>query len=140
MEVLLGSLLTLMVIIVGNRMLQRPFEETKTLKLRHTQSYVYSLMAPVLEYSNLDEQEKPERQSTKHIAASYVRVVILDDNAYWIKDNALYVAEMIDGFVNKETTRRVDTMSMDKVELDKTMFVVEKLREGQDNEDRGTGK
>jgi hypothetical protein len=82
----------------------------------------------------------PTRQSNNFMKDSYTRVLILDDNAYWIKDQALYTAEIMDGMVNKETTRRVDTMTMDKVELDKTMFIVEKLREGLDSDSGGSGK
>ena len=96
-------------------------------------------MAPLLDYVP-KEIHKKETQARKYMKQAWVRVVILDDNAYWIKDNALYVAELVDGAVDKESTKRVDTMSMNKVELDKTMFVVEKLREGRGDENSSSGK
>jgi hypothetical protein len=49
---------------------------------------------------------------------------------YWIVNNTFYVADIVDGNVEENTTRLVDTMTMDKVQLDKIMFIVEKLREG----------
>jgi hypothetical protein len=74
---------------------------------------------------------KPIRYSQIHEAKNNIKVIIMDNMAYWIKDNALYVADMsIDGTVNKETTRRVDTMTMNRVQLDKMIFIIDKLREG----------
>jgi hypothetical protein len=39
----------------------------------------------------------------------------------------------VDGKVQKETQKEVDTMSMDKVELKEMLFIVEKLREDSDD-------
>jgi len=49
------------------------------------------------------------------------------------------VADIVDGQVDKSNSQEVDTMSMDKVQLDEMMFIVEKLREGEDDS-RGSGK
>ena len=57
-----------------------------------------------------------------------------DDRAYWIKDNTFYEANLVDGEVDKNTTKVVDTMTMDKVELDKMAFIVQKLTEGTRND------
>lgn len=71
------------------------------------------------------------RQSIKHDNLTNIRVIIMDNSAYWIKDNTFYVADMSeDGTVNKDTTRVVDTMAMNKVQLDKMVFIVDKLTEG----------
>jgi hypothetical protein len=72
---------------------------------------------------------KVSRQSELHEKRTNVKVIIMDDEAYWIKDNILYTASMAGNNVDKDTTRRVDTMTMSKVQLDKTMFIVDKLRE-----------
>lgn len=139
MEVILGAVLALGIILLNNLVLRKPLEQAVKTKLQYTQSRVEMLMSPFKPYmSSVEGFEKPQRQSTDVIKKSYVRVVIAENSAYWIKDNALYVAEVIDGFVDKESTRRVDTINMDSVELEKTMAIVEKLREGLD-EDSGTG-
>jgi len=139
-EVLLGAILALGIIITTNLVLREPVKNMNRLSIRYSQSHLYSLMAPVIDYLPLSaDSQEPKRQSRLHIEKSYVRVVISDDQAYWIKDNALFTAEVVEGFVDKESTRRVDTMAMDSVELEKTMAIVEKLREGLD-EDSGTGK
>ena len=63
----------------------------------------------------------------------------MDDQAYWVKDNVFYTADMDEGDVNKNTTREVDTMTMNKVQLDKMMFIMDRLREGTFNDSGGTG-
>lgn len=139
MEVFLGALLTLGIVVTANLVLRKPVDQVVKKKLRYTQTHVYTLMAPILDYLPAEEVEQPKRQTTSFIKNSYVRVVIVENSAYWIKDNALFRADIEEGFVRKETTQRVDTMTMDKLELERTMTIVEKLREGLD-EDSGTGE
>jgi hypothetical protein len=81
--------------------------------------------------ANLIKKKKKEinRQSTKHDKNVNLRVLIMDDQAYWIKDNTFYMADMSYGNVDKETTRVVDTMAMNKVQLDKMIFIIDRLRE-----------
>ena len=63
----------------------------------------------------------------------------MDDQAYWVKDNVFYTADMSGEIVDKETTRVVDTMTMSKVQLDKMVFIMDRLREGNLNDSGGTG-
>jgi hypothetical protein len=51
----------------------------------------------------------------------------------------LYTAKLIDGKVDDESTTTVDTMGMDKVQLDKTIFIVSKLTEGLEDDRSNTG-
>lgn len=139
MEILLGSLLTLTIIMTNNLVLRKPVKKVMNTKIRFSQSNTQALMSDLLSYENEILHEEAPRQSKKFIQQSYIRVVIAEDNAYWIKDNALYVADIVDGMVDRESSKRVDTINMDSVELEKTMTIVEKLREGLD-EDSGTGK
>jgi hypothetical protein len=98
--------------------------------IRYSQSHLHSLIYPLLPKN---KKIKPNRksQSTIHEAKTNIRVIIMNNVAYWIKDTAFYMAEVnLDGTVNKDTTQRVDTATMDKVQLDKMLFIVDKLREG----------
>jgi hypothetical protein len=139
MEYVLGSAITLVAIVIILRVLKPAIQETNKYVIRYSQSHIYSLMAPLLDYAPI-EKSKIETQASKHLNSSYIKVVIVNQSAYWIKDNALYTADLVEGAVDKETTRRVDTMTMDKIELEKTLLIVEKLREGLDNDNSGTGK
>jgi hypothetical protein len=60
-----------------------------------------------------------------------VRAIAVEDQIYWIADNAFYTANIVDGDIEENSTRLVDTMAMDKVQLEKMMFIVDKLREGE---------
>ena len=82
------------------------------------------------------EDEKLETQAFKHNDKQTIRVVIHDNTAYWMQNNQFLSANVVDGMVDQETAKPVDTMSMSEVELDKISFIVEKLTEGQKN-DRG---
>ena len=139
MEVVLGALLATAIIVVSGVFLRAPAKTAINSSLKFSQARAHMLIATVDQYADINHEPDVKNQSRNYIKNSYVRVVIAEDSAYWIKDNALFTAQVVDGMVDKETQRRVDTMSMDSVELEKTMVIVEKLREGLD-EDSGTGK
>jgi hypothetical protein len=66
----------------------------------------------------------------------------MDDKAYWIKNNTVFVSEIIDGdlsSISESTAKVVDMMALDKVELDKMVFIVETLTEGLTNDSSGSG-
>jgi hypothetical protein len=138
-EYLLGSFATLVAIMVANKFLKKKLGKEQKSIIRYSQSHIYSLLSPVLDYMPIMKPFK-EAQSYKYLESLYIKVMIVENEAYWIKDNALYTAKIIDGEVDKNTTEKVDTMSMDKVQLEKTMFIVEKLREDQRNDSGSSGK
>lgn len=87
-------------------------------------------------------KKKPKninRQSFNHDKNINIKVIIMDNQAYWIKDNTFYTADMIHGNVDKETTREVDTMTMNKVQLDKMIFIIDRLREEAFDDRWGSG-
>lgn len=137
MEYILGSAITLVSVIVLNRLLRNSLNENK-INVKISQSYLYKLMS---EYDDRENNKSfVETQSFKHIKDQYVRIMIVDTEAYWIRNNQLYVADFIDGEIDTESTKEVDTIAMDPVELKKTMFVVEKLTEGETDDLGGPGK
>lgn len=107
-------------------------------KIKYSQSHILSIIKDAKIY----EPPKPKKkntQSKEHYKKTNIKVIIIDDSAYWIKDNLFYTAKMIDGIVDKNTTSTVDIMSMDKVELEKMMFIIDKLREEEDYDSRSSG-
>lgn len=111
----------------------------KNIKIFYRQS---DLLAAINSFSytkNYKNKTKNKTtQSKVHDKKTNVKVIIMDNNAYWIKDNLFYTAEIsVSGEVDKTTTRVVDTMAMDTVQLDKMMFIIDKLRE-EDFNDRGS--
>ena len=78
-------------------------------------------------------------QASNFFDKKHSRVFVLEETAYWIQDNALYCADFVDGEVDQETKKRVDTFALDDVQLRKMSLVVDTLTEGINNEDRGPG-
>jgi hypothetical protein len=83
-------------------------------------------------------REKKNSQSYKHHEKNNVRVVIVDGLAYWIKENVFYKSEVVTDGVDSGTAEPVDTIGMSSVELDKMLFIMDRLREGLDNDSGST--
>ena len=81
-----------------------------------------------LAFGEMEKKNKPT-QSSDYAKKNSIKVMFIQDKAYWIKDNQLYTADVVNGEVDKFTTKEVDTMTMNDVELKNTMFIVEKLTE-----------
>jgi hypothetical protein len=142
MEYLLGSLVTLLTILIINRTVNRATgRELKSTGIAYTQSFVHSTLYPFITIpKDLIMNNSIKTQARKHLQKNSFRVLFVEDKAYWIKDNIFYTAEVSDGSVNEETTSRVDIMGMDEVQLKEMSFIVDKLTEGIDDENRYSGQ
>ncbi len=106
------------------------YEPMMTQSMIHNQ---YSMRKKYIEKINKKSQSKIRQEKEN------VRVIIVENEAYWIKDNGFYTAPMVDNLISKDSAIQVDTSTMDKVQLDKMLFILDKLREGISNDSRGTG-
>jgi len=70
-------------------------------------------------------------QSKRHIQKNILSVMVIDNYAYWVKDNIFFVADTDRGNVLHDTARQVDTSNMSKADIDKMMFILDKLKESQ---------
>lgn len=82
---------------------------------------------------------KASTQSRNHEKNSSVKVIVVDNQAYWIKDNIFYRAPLVNEKIEKDLAEQVDTSNMDRVQLDKMLFIVDKLTEGTSDDSRGSG-
>jgi len=139
MEYVVGALLTLIVIATANKLITKQLNKDVRTVVRYSQSHIYSIVAPMM-FSYGDHMIKKNSQSYTYQEEAYIRVVVVDNKAYWIRENIFYTADVVDGVVDKESTKEVDTMSMSDVELKKMLVIVETLREGDENDSSGTGK
>lgn len=115
-------------------------QENTIKPIRYSQSHIHSLIFPLLP-KGIKIKKPKKTQSTIHEAKNNIKVIIMDNSAYWIKDNTFFTADMcIDGTVNKDSTRRVDTDNMNKVQLDKMLFIIDRLREGTLDDSGSAGK
>jgi hypothetical protein len=116
-------------------------EEVKKQKLtvRYSQSHIFDLVSPLLPSIINKTNKQRISQSTIYDKKTNIRVIIVEDMAYWVKDNVFYKASINNEGVDSETTKVVDTIGMDSVELDKMLFIMDRLREGLDNDSGSTG-
>ena len=128
MEYLIGSLVSLAAITIVAVLLRR-IPRPEISKITYSQSHLHNLVAPYL-FSNKEIKDAVPTQATNHLKSIYVRVLVLDGSAYWIRENVFYIADMENGEVIRESARQVDTMGMNKIQLKQMMSIVEKLTEG----------
>ena len=111
-------------------------------KISSNKKVIVSQSMLLYRYNSLDKKPrklKTKTQSTIQHDKTNIRVIILDNNAYWIKDNMFYKAPLVNELIDKESAEQVDTMGMDKVQLDKMLFIMDRLREGIGDDSRGPG-
>ena len=59
-----------------------------------------------------------------------ISVAVLEDKAYWVSNNTFYVAELIDGEIDKTSSRPVDVFEMSATDINKMLFILDNLAEG----------
>lgn len=120
--------MTLITVAVANKLISKNLASAKIPAVRYSQSHVYALATDLIFGSA--KTIKTPTQSIKYQEEQYTKVVVAENKAYFIKNNTFFVADVVDGTIDKESTQEVDTMSMDDVELKKMIFIVEALKEG----------
>lgn len=139
MEYFLGSALTLIILFVVAQQIRKDNNASVKLQIRRSQSYIYSFLFP--EYSGHNNFLKPSlnTQATANLKKKEVKVIFYEDQAYWIANGTLVTANIVDGQIDRNSTKGVDTMGVDKVELNKLSIIVEKLTEESVDDNRNSG-
>jgi hypothetical protein len=137
-EFLLGSVATVLAILVLRSAMIKDLSKNSKISIRYSQSHIYEITKDFIPDEFFFKKQR-DTQSKSHEKSMYTRVVFLDNEAYWIKNNALFVADMDEGVVAEETARRVDTIGMDKVQLEKVIHIVEALTEGRKDDSGYSG-
>lgn len=132
MEYLLGSLITLLSLIFLNIKINRDIGPRLPVPL-FSQSRKFDLVKIYFIKKSNDTQSFNDKRKSSH------RALVYGDAVYWIEDGYLVTADFIDGQIDRDSKKRVDTHNLDKVELDRVIFIVEKLTEG-DNNDSGNSR
>jgi hypothetical protein len=140
MEYAIGSVVTILTMLVFSRIYSSRSEPYKALKVMHTQSRIFELVKPAIPFIMSKPIEPMISQASLYEKKTHIRVIVSDGKAYWIYDNRLYQSDFIDGEFDKESGKLVDTMTLSKVELDKMSFIVDRLNnEGGNFDYRNTG-
>jgi len=134
MQYLTGSLITLVSILLCMKFFLKEDVSIKNKKITYSQSHIFEIVKPLLPFNINMSRKKIKRQSKIHEDKTRVKVIIMDNQAYWIKNNLFYTADIEDNNIEKDTARVVDTIHMDKVQLDKMLFIMDQLRDGEEND------
>jgi hypothetical protein len=137
MEYFLGSIITVLVIFFTKIYLSKTVK-TKIKPIRYSQSRALELSINIIQQA-ISPKETIKTQSTVHHSKNTLKILVIGKFAYWIKDNNFYMADIIDEDIDHDTTREVDIMTMDTVQLEKMIYIVEQLREGMPNDNRDSG-
>ena len=116
---------------VGKRNKKKPFSRTL-----QKQSDTHRLMKLFFSMP-LSNNQQNFSQLTKHKEKGMIKVMVLGNEAYWISNNIFYVAEAINGEVQRHTTKPIDTSTLSKGDLDKMLFILDSLKDGK-RDDRGS--
>jgi hypothetical protein len=87
----------------------------------------------------LQLDEKAPTQLQKRIDANNLKVLMIEDEAYWVVDNIFYVAKADEGIVIPETARPVNTSNMSTKDINRLLFILDNLKNGSNNDSGGTG-
>lgn len=129
MEYFIGSVATFIMVMLVSKSIRNSIKNNKIRVLRYSQLSTFEQVKGYLPDSLFMQPRLPETQLSKHMKSMQMRVIFVGSEAYWIRDNTFYVANVEDGIIDPESAKAVDTMGMSKVELDKMSFIVEKLTE-----------
>lgn len=139
MEFLLGSVVTALILYAAMKYFEALYKvANKDYKYKFSQSSLHELIKPLLP-DDLFIPEQKVTQSFLHEQKTNLRVIILDGYAYWIKDNTVFKSPMNGMDIDRDATEVVDIIGLDKVQLDKMIFVIDKLREGLPNDSGSAG-
>ena len=133
MEYFVGSLTTLAIIVLVYMLTKNKINE-QIVSIKYSQSSTFELIKPFIADLIYENLQNVNTQSMKYVKDNIVRILFLEGMAYWIDGNRLMEAVSDNGEVDYSTEMEVDTMDMNDVQLKRTMFIVEKLREGLNND------
>ncbi len=131
MEYLAGSIVTAILLFTARYFYVTSKPNKINIHLAFRQSRIFEMTRSARFFPN---KERPETQSSKHFDKTKVRIIITEDKAYWIKDSAVYQADVVEGIIQENSTKVVDMMALDEVKLKDMMFIIDKLTEGQKND------
>ena len=133
--IIIGLTLTLFCYIIKSVVKNK---KKNTSKMIHRQSDVHKLLKYFFSIP-LSNNENNFSQLTKHKQKGIIKVIVLGDQAYWVSNNIFYVADAVDGKVQKSTAKPVDIERLPKVDLDKMLFILDSLRDGKRDDSGSTG-
>jgi hypothetical protein len=77
----------------------------------------------------------PSQQSRQRYREDKIKVIIVEDKAYWVQDNIFYqTAVSEDGNIEQDLAIPVDTTNMQDEDIDRLMLILDDLRSAEEND------
>ena len=89
--------------------------------------FLYVLPLNFLQMSIVSEEKQYEQFFDED--EDYVKVAIAEDKAYWVFNNTLYEAEIIDDEIVREYARPVDAFDMKYEDVTKLMQILDEIED-----------
>jgi hypothetical protein len=105
--------------------------------IMYSQSDLHRIIKHYLNKSEYKKDKKTQMNSRKD---EQTKIIIIDEEAYWVVDNIFYRASVINGLPDIPNAVPVDIYNMPKKELDKMLFILDNLSRGNDNDSSSSGQ
>ena len=83
----------------------------------------------------ITNNEKPSSQLTKRKEKDIIKVIVMENQAYWVSNNTFYVAKAFEGEVLPDTAKPVDIENMSRKDIDRMLFILDNLKNGKEKDD-----
>lgn len=143
----LTIILTCSIIYIVGKITNNAMSKNVMPKLKQRQSTVHSIVKDVLP-TNQEiikniignrEKLKQTKQSMQNYNAESIKVIVIENKAYWIQDNTFYETVLTeDGEIDQSFAKPVDTSNLDVEAVNGLMKIVDSLRSTDKNDGSGT--
>ena len=143
----LTTILTCSIIYIVGKITNNAMSKNVMPKLKQRQSTVHSIVKDVLP-TNQEiikniignrEKLKQTKQSMQNYNAESIKVIVIENKAYWIQDNTFYETVLTeDGEIDQSFAKPVDTSNLDVEAVNGLMKIVDSLRSTDKNDGSGT--
>lgn len=81
------------------------------------------------------KKEHPSQQSRQKYNTDKIKVVVVEDKAYWIQNNTFYQTVVTEnGDIDQSLATPVDTTNMRQEDMDRLMLILDDLRSNENND------
>lgn len=123
-------------------------DSARMLDLKHRQSTIHNIVQSVLPTNeeiiqNIIKKKRKtstNKQSRQKYNPEQIKVLVVENKAYWIQDNTFYETYITDdGEIDQASSRPVDTTNLGDEDVDRLMKIVDELRSVEKDDDGSSG-
>lgn len=107
-------------------------------RVLYRQSDMHNLMKKFFS-QELPSNKVVSSQLKKRKDKDMVKVLIIGNQAYWVSENIFYVADAENDSVLPDTAQPVNTETMSKKDIDKMLFILDNLKQGNADDSGSAG-